>query len=369
MSGRGKAWNPEEDAYLRDHYRLETFEEMGAALGRSPGGVQDRCYKLELFSKKWTQQEKEYIADAWGQTSITAMSKKLNRSVNAIKIMADRMGLGRHLDAGEMVTFFQVIQAVTCGTGSYSWLRQKWEKYDFPFHRKKVITKSFLMVDLDEFWIWAEKHRDILDFSKFEEYALGAEPAWVKKKRHQDYRKMHRDARPWTKADDQRLRFLLEAQKYGLDEIAAKLSRKEGAIRRRIDTLGIKHRPIRNPGKWWTQEEINALLQMHKEGHSFEEIGEKIGRTASACRGRYERILNPDSMTREVRNNKAALREFFQRHQCSHFTKAGGCDIRGTNCDECTAFVRRNPAETYTTGWISSKAGTDGQLRIMEVNT
>lgn len=366
MSGRGKAWSPEEDAYLRDHYRRETFEEMGAALGRSAGGVQDRCYRLELFAKKWAQREKDYIMDAWGQTSITAMSKKLGRSVQAIKQKADDMGLGRHLDAGTMVTFFQVIQAVTGGAGSYSWLREKWEKYDFPFHRKKVISKSYLMVDLDEFWIWAEQHRDILDFSNFEEYALGKEPAWAKQKRHQDHRKKHRDARPWTPSDDSRLRHMLEAQKYGLDEIAEALSRREGAIRRRIETLGIKHRPVRNPGKWWKPEEIDTLLQMHREGSSFEEIGAKIGRTASACRGRYERILNPDSMTREVRNNKAALRDYFQRHQCSHYTKAGGCDIRGTNCDECSAFIRRDPGETYATGWISSKAGTDGRPRIRE---
>ena len=74
-------------------------------------------------------------------------------------------------------------------------------------------------------------------------------------------------------------------------------------------------------------------------------------------------------MTREVRNNKAALRDFFQRHQCSHFTTANGCDVRGTNCDECRAFHRRDPAEAYTTGWISSKAGHDGQQRIREATT
>ncbi len=369
MSGRGKAWSPEEDAYLREHHRTETFEEMAAAIGRSAGGVQNRCYHLELFAKKWTQQKKDYIMDAWGQTSITTMSKKLGRSVNAVKLQARRQGLGRHLDACSMVTFFQVIQAVTGGTGSYSWLREKWERHGFPFHRKKVINNSFLMVDLDEFWEWAEAHQDILDFANFEEYAIGIEPAWAKAKRRRDSRQKHRDARPWTPQDDQKLRHMLEAQRYGLDEIAAELSRREGAIRRRIETLGIRHRPVRNPGKWWTPEEIETLLQMHREGMSFEEIGARIGRSASACRGRYERLLNPDAMTREVRTNKAALRDFFQRHQCSHFTTANGCDVRGTNCDECREFHRRDPAEAYTTGWISSKAGHDGRPRIREATT
>lgn len=364
MSGRGKKWTPEEDTYLRENYQRQSYEEMGAAIGRAPGGVQDRCYKLQLYTKKWSDADLEYLENAWGDVAISTIAKKLGRSVNAVKLMAQRLGYGRSLDAGEMVTFNQVIQAVTGGSGSYSWLREKWGKFGFPFHRKKVIRNSFLMVSLPEFWKWAEKHQDILDFSKFEEFSLGAEPAWAKKKRRQDYKGKHRDARLWTKSEDAKLLHMLEAQKYTLDEIAAELQRKEGAIRRRIATLGIKHRPIRNPGKWWTSEEIETMLQMHREGIAWEDIGARIGRSAAACRGRYERILNPESMTREVRENKAALKEYFQRHQCSHFTTANGCDIRGTDCDACLAFRRRQQGEEYTTGWISSKAGTDGVERV-----
>lgn len=364
MSGRGKAWTPEEDAYLRENYIRQSYEEMGAAIGRAPGGVQDRCYVLQLFAKKWTDADVEYLENSWGDVAISTIAKKLGRSVNAVKLKAQRLGFGRALDSGTMFPFNQIVQAVTGSSASYSWLREKWGRYGFPFHRKKVIKNSFLMVCLPEFWKWAEQHQDILDFSKFEEYSLGAEPDWAKKKRRQDYRAKHRDARPWTANEDEKLRYLLKAQKYGLDEIAARLQRKEGAIRRRIATLDIKDRPVRNPGKWWTQEEIDTMLQLHREGLEWEDIGAKIGRSAAACRGRYERILNPDSMTREVRDNKKALQEFFQRHQCTHFTKAKGCDIRGTNCDTCLEFCRRKPGEEYSTGWISSKAGTDGAERV-----
>ena len=319
--------------------------------------------------KAWSTEETDYLLDAWGQTSITTISKRLGRSPDAIKIKAKKLGLGGHLHSSDKITFLELVQTITGGPNSYSWCREKWARYDFPFRRQRVQKSSFLMVSIPEFWEWAEKHQDILDFSKFEEYALGVEPAWAKAKRRRDYQHKRREARPWTPLEDEKLRQMLEAQRYNLDEIAAELNRREGAIRRRIDTLGIMHRPIRNPGKKWTEEEIETLLKMHREGHSFEDIGARIGRTASACRGRYERLLNPYSMTRDVRNNKEALKGFFQRHQCSHYSAGLGCDVRGTNCDECLDFRHRDPAGAYTTGWISTKAGTDGQERILQPTT
>lgn len=284
-----KAWTLGEDTYLREHYKTLTYEEMAAALGRSHFAVQNRCLRLELFTKRWAPWETEYIQAAWGHTSIYAMAKKLGRSTIAVKQKADKLGLGRFLDSGELVTFLQVVQAITGGIGSYTWLREKWSKHGFPFRHQKVITKTVLMVKMGDFWKWAEQHQSILNFSKFEEHSLGGEPEWAKRKRRQDYRNQSRNARPWTITDEQRLKDLLAAQRYSLDEIAERLFRSESAIYRRIGILGIKDWPVRNPGKRWSQEEIDLLLKMHGEGKTFEEIGAKIGRSASACRGRYRR--------------------------------------------------------------------------------
>ena len=318
-----------------------------------------------MSTAAWTPEEIDYLMENWGRTSIPHMAKKLDRSVNAVILKAKKQGLGAFLDGGELVSFAQLVQAIG-KSGSYSWYRQKWARYGFPFRQKKVINNSFIMVDIREFWKWAEQHKDILNFSDFEEYALGKEPAWVNEKRRQDCRKRRREAREWTPEEDSRLRGMLKAHRYSLDEIAEALNRREGAIRRRIDTLGMKERPVRNPGKWWTQEEIETMQRLHAEGMAWEDIGARIGRTASACRGRYERLLNPDAMTREVRDNKKALRPFFQKNQCTHYTKACGCDIRGTDCDACAEYRRRDPEESFTTGWISSKAGHDGKARVME---
>ena len=362
MSGRGVKWTPEEDAYLRENVKRQSRQEIAAALGRTVRGIDDRCHALDIHSRKWSAEETEYIMEKWGTTSIPEIAKKLGRSVNAVKLKATRLGMGRHLDGGEMVTFFQFIKIVGCA-GSYSWLREKWARYGFPFHKKKSIRKKYLMVNIEEFWKWAKIHQDILDFSRFERNGLGKEPDWVEVKRRRDYRE-RRDTRPWTKSDDEKLRYMLDAQKYSLDQVAAELGRREGAIRRRIATLGIKDRPVRNPGKWWTAEETETMTTMHRDGHTWEEIGAALGRTASACRGKYERILNPGQHTQAVRKNKVALRDFWQRELCANYTTARGCNIGGTDCDTCGQFCRRAQGVEYTTGWISAKAGCDGRENV-----
>lgn len=99
---------------------------------------------------------------------------------------------------------------------------------------------------------WTEKNKSLLDFSRFEKYALGAEPDWVDMKRKADYKKLQLHGQhnaAWTKAEDDKLRYLLEKNRYTYSELAQELRHSEGAIKRRILDLGIETRPVRCPPK------------------------------------------------------------------------------------------------------------------------
>lgn len=68
-----------------------------------------------------------------------------------------------------------------------------------------VKNSRFRVIDIDEFFKWAEENKSILDFSRFEKYSLGAEPDWVDVKRKADYKKlqnmantMHHGRKPKT---------------------------------------------------------------------------------------------------------------------------------------------------------------------------
>lgn len=45
-------------------------------------------------SRTWKPEELEYLQERWGEVSIPTIAEKLNRTTNAIKIKACRLGLG-----------------------------------------------------------------------------------------------------------------------------------------------------------------------------------------------------------------------------------------------------------------------------------
>ena len=65
-----------------------------------------------LGKRTWTKEEESYLEENWGRLSIPTIAKNLNRTSPAIKIRAQRLGLGAVLNGGDYVTFNQFLQAV-----------------------------------------------------------------------------------------------------------------------------------------------------------------------------------------------------------------------------------------------------------------
>ena len=255
--------------------------------------------------KNWTEEEKQYLADNWGSVSLRTIAKNLNRSENAVTVMKVRLGLGAFLDNGEYVSYCQLLQALY-GLDSVQGAYRTWRRANgFPIRKKKVNRCTFKIVYLEEFWEWAEENKHLLDFSKMEENALGAEPDWVKQKRKLDYQNArYYTTEPWTDADDRKLDRLVREGKYTIDQLADIFHRKEGAIKRRMYDLCIDVKPPRNGNRKWTDEETQLLLFLRQEGYSFEQIGKRLERSASSCRGKAERLENPEHFYRENRRKR-----------------------------------------------------------------
>ena len=157
-----------------------------------------------LGSRTWKPEEEDYLMEKWGQISVPAIAKKLNRTTNAVKVRAQRLGLGAVLMAGEYVTLNQLLLAVNGGSSSYGYKMKSWvENRGLPVHTKKVNRCSFRVVYIEEFWEWAERYRSFIDFSKMEPLALGEEPGWVAEQRKKDfeaYAIQRKD--PWGEDED-----------------------------------------------------------------------------------------------------------------------------------------------------------------------
>jgi len=240
--------------------------------------------------KNWSKDELDYLQNKWGEVSIPNIAKFLGKSINAIKIKAIRIGLGRHIHSGEYITLNQLMIALgRPNAGGYiykSWI----ENRNMPVKYKKTIKREYMIIYLDDFWEWAEQNRTFLDFNKIEVGVLGAEPDWVKTQRTADIKYAAYKRTPWTKDEDSLLKQYLSRYEYSYRYISVKMRRTEGAIKQRIRDLGIKSTPVKadNHTKW-TSEEEEILRELYAKGYRPEVIAEHIDRSATAIRGKIER--------------------------------------------------------------------------------
>lgn len=337
------------------------------------------------LGRNWTKEEEQFLSDNWGQMSVPGLCKKLNRSKNAIMVRVQRLGLPPFLESGEYITLNQLLAAVTGSDKSYSYKMTSWVKNrGLPVHNKRNNQNTWRVVYLDEFWEWAEKNRSFIDFSKMEPLILGKEPEWVAEQRRKDFESnMNFRKDPWTSQEDSSLKFYLKEFKYGYAELSRMLGRSAGAIQRRICDLGLKERPVKADNhRSWEDSHFQILADMIREGYSYSAIGEVLGKSEKAVRGRvydFYRTENADKvramlgdgpwgtgkpeltvyearrraavksdLTRLtelllIRRNQLGYEPYWQRHMCMKWHDVKGCTAGETNCDECTVFERIKP--------------------------
>ncbi|MHC1722530.1 MAG: hypothetical protein AB9836_04910 [Aminipila sp.] len=339
------------------------------------------------LNRNWTKDEEIYLSDNWGSISLKTLAKKLNRSENAVKVKVVRMDLGAFLQAGEYITWNQFLSTIGCNCGSgykvISWIKNK----GFPVKTKRVNECSFKVVYLDDFWKWADNNRNFIDWSLIEENIFGTEPEWVKELRRVQYRKRKAYKQtPWTKAEDDYLKMLVNSFKYSYREISEKVQRTEGAIQRRLCDLKISARPLKADNhNNWIDEEIKSLEKGIKGRLPYEIIAEKINKSVKAIRGFVYRMYLTENIDKvaqligngawgdnrpprtithttlstaerlEVKKNMTQFvillkgkicehyesNDYWQREMCRHWNN--GCEAGETNCDICQSFQRIRP--------------------------
>lgn len=255
-------------------------------------------------NRHWTEEELEYLQDRWGTVSIKGIAKAIDRSVNAVKLKAQRLGLGDPKMHYDGITISQLSKALNV---SYSTIKNWIKNHDFPAKEKLfAVEEKVSVVTYDDFWKWAEGHKQMIDFSKVEKNILGAEPDWVDKKRGADIIGARKTTR-WTKGEDSLLCSMVNAYKYTYPEIAKALGRTEGAVKRRLMELGIKARPLRLDNYVrYTKEEEKIIVDMYLKGYKIETIAERIGRSALGVRGKLERLGYRFRAGVSIKQNKAS---------------------------------------------------------------
>ena len=208
------------------------------------------------------------------------------------------MGLGSFLESGEYITANQFFKAIG-REGGISYTLDKWIKLGLPIKTKKVINTRFRIIYIDEFWKWAKEYRMHINFAKFKENALGAEPSWVKDQRRADVEFAKYKVTPWTPWEDGQLKSLLKLYKYTYRDLSIQISRTEGAIKRRYNDLKIKDWPVReDPHGVWTDLQVNTVIEMYQKGYRSTVTSEYIDKSEQAINGKTERLIKEGKLTK-----------------------------------------------------------------------
>lgn len=236
--------------------------------------------------KRWTKAEEQYLDENWGNKPVESIARDLGRSVNAVLSKKSQKCLGAFTENGTYVTLNQLFGALGIRNGE-TYKYQLFKERNAPIKYRRINKGKVITVEISKFWKWAEYNQDIFDFSQFERYALGDEPEWAEKKRNADTlkRKNYRPKAKWTPYEDERLRFMVQSQRYTYADICNDLKRTDGAIRRRILDLKIEGKPLPAAKAYWAEEEASLLNEMILSGYDYNIIGSRIGKTGKAVRG------------------------------------------------------------------------------------
>lgn len=276
-------------------------------------------------NKSWTNEEKEFLEERWGQMTLPGIAKKLGKSEDATKIMAGRMGLG---DSRKNYDGFTLHYLAGLLNMDYKRIMNWVERYDFPAKEKVFVREKVWVVKENSFFKWAEANKEMIDFSKVEPNTFGAEPQWLKDKRNADLMKALKvkkaNETPWSDNEDRILKGMLKAMCYTYGDIALRVGRTEGAVKSRIRSLRLKLRPIKaqvtypeeltnnqtkSSRKPWTNEEDQIIKDICENKGTIIDIAKALesDRSFSAVKNRVRKLGMKPHPLDEYRDEHVAL--------------------------------------------------------------
>lgn len=231
---------------------------------------------------RWSQEELDYLEEAWGNKTIPQIANYLGRSVNAIRVKTARLGYAGQTRSGEMMSAYGVANLLGVGINT---ILDRWiPKYGLPGKRRRTGTgrRPTTIIRFGDLLRWLEAHQDLWDSRKVELYGLGVEYDWLTAKRKADAKKPVRKRQGWTPEEDARLIGLYLRSGMTLSEMAKELHCSPGAVQHRLQRL--------------------------------------LGRGKTEA---YER--------------------YWQRLSCQLWSDTKGCTAGEKNCDECVSYRRVQP--------------------------
>ena len=206
-----------------------------------------------MGGRKWTEEERQYVENKWGEMDLAGIANHLGRSIGSITNELQRQGLTAWKGSTELLQIKQVAQIIGA---DYNTVLESWIPAGLPVKRKVAWKKRrILFVELDALLAWLKNHPQKWDSRRVEPYAFGQEPDWLMEKRRQDVEnaKVHPVGR-YSEMEDAVLRREFR-RGTSTAEIGKMLNRSHGSVRRRIERLNM-----------WGTGSMVSMRRRRKEG-------------------------------------------------------------------------------------------------------
>ena len=129
---------------------------------------------LARARKAWTAEEEKYVERHFEKTSKKEIATKLKRTEDAICRKGQKMGLNTYITeelcAKNIARAFSIDMCV---------IHRLIQKYGFPARAEQHGGVILYRIRQEDFWEWAEAHKNLLPWSRYELNSIPPDPEWV----------------------------------------------------------------------------------------------------------------------------------------------------------------------------------------------
>lgn len=195
---------------------------------------------MENNNKHWSDEEKQFVIDSWGDKPLKRIAKEIGRTENAIIRFAERNKLGGAIYDSAFLTTVQASEIIGVDqTTIISWITKK----ELKATTKRLRKRKIYLIDPDTFRNYLKNNQDKWDSRKLTTGFIKEDVEWLMLKREKDLtNKTFRKS--WTIKEELLVKSMIKEGKT-IKEIAEKLNRSIGSVRRKRENI-IKEMRLNN---------------------------------------------------------------------------------------------------------------------------
>ena len=180
-----------------------------------------------MTRREWTAEEEKYMNKYYLRQPTKRTAKVLNRSIESVRKKAVQMGINTYYDG-----YLSAHVLAECFSTNTQVIKRWIEKFNLPaikINDSKHRTRY--QIDPENFWKWADGHRDVINWSGYDLCSILPEPQWVEFE--QSRYKTKRHCRKFTVNEIVQIKHMLR-RCMTYKEIAEKLGRTERSIEAKV---------------------------------------------------------------------------------------------------------------------------------------